>query len=138
MIDSIRRYMMSCPLLCGSEININCLSPKAVSYSIDSVAENPLIKRYCDGGMIKQCKFVFALHGVYDTMAEENLRIAEFFEKLTDWVEKQNRDGKLPKLTDEKLTPLRIEVTKDACLLESSIDSMRYQTEFRLIYRQEV
>ncbi len=137
IIDSIRNYMLSCPLLEGEKINVNCLGQKAVAYTIDSVAENPLIKRYCDGGTLKQYKFIFALRDVYDEIISENIRIANFFEQLAAWIENQNTAGILPNIDDERCIAEKIEVTKNAYLLESSIDSMRYQMELRLVYRQE-
>lgn len=137
IIESIKEFMKSCPYLENDRININCLGGKPVSYSIEQVADNPVIKKYCDGGVLKQYRFVFAMRDAYDENPVFNQAAAEFFEKLEEWIFKQNQIKNLPRLENEKHIAEGIEVVSDTQLFDSSIDSVRLQAEIRFIYRQE-
>lgn len=134
IIDSIKDYFELCPYLEGGKININCLGEKIVSYSIDNVAAEPVIKKYCDGASLKQFVFTLAIRDTYDENLAHNLKIAQFFEQLESWILEQNRKGILPDI--DCGLPIKIEVTKSASLYDSYIDSGRWQMEMRLVYRQ--
>ncbi len=136
IIESIKKYFESCPLLSGGRVNVNFLAEKPLCYSIDTVAANPVVKSYCDGGTLRQYRFAFALRSIYDEDATENIHAAAFFEELAAWVEQQSEQGVLPELSG-KATPLGVEVMTTGSLLESSIGSARSQMEMRLLYRQE-
>ncbi len=137
IVESIKNFMKSCPYLENDKININCLGGKPICYSIDTLPENPIIKKYCDGGTLNQYRFVFAMRDAYDENPEFNKAAAEFFEKLEGWIQEQNRLKNLPQLRDKKLISESIEVVKSAHLFDSSMDSARLQSEIRFVYRQE-
>ncbi len=137
IIDKIRDFMLTCPLLENGSININCLGSKPVCYSIEQVAKEPVVKRYCDGGALKQCCFIFAVRDSYDEVPEFNIEAAELMEQIEGWVEQQNMVGNLPQLENSHLFPESIEVTSSGSMFDSTIDSARLQIEFRLLYRQE-
>ncbi len=134
IIDSIKDYFTSCPYLSDGRININCLGERTVSYSIDNIAAEPIVKKYCDGAVLKQFVFILALRDIYDENLVRNLKNAQFFEQVESWVEGQNRNGILPEL--DCGIPVKIEVTKSGSLYDSSIQSGRWQMELRLVYKQ--
>lgn len=134
IIDSIKEYLAGCPYIFGNTININCLGEKPLSLSIDNVDREPIIKRYCDGAVLKQFVFVLALRDIYDENILRNLKNAQFFEQVENWAMEQNRNGIFPEI--DCGIPVKIEVTKSGCLCDSSIDSGRWQMEMRLVYRQ--
>lgn len=136
IIDKIRDFMLTCPLLEKGSININCLGGTPVCYSIEQVAKEPVVKRYCDGGALKQCCFIFAVRDSYDEVPEFNQQAAQMMEEIESWVEQQNKAGNLPKLENNLLSE-RIEVTSSGSMFDSTIDSARLQIELRLLYRQE-
>ena len=82
IIDKIRDFMNTCPFLENGKININCLGGRPVCYSIEQIAAEPIVKTYCDGGVLKQCRFVFAVRDNYDEVPEFNLKAAELMEQL--------------------------------------------------------
>lgn len=137
IIDSVREYLKGCPYLAGGRININCLGEASVCYSIDNVSAEPVIKKYCDGGTLRQFVFVLALRDAYDENVLNNLKSAQFFEQVEAWISEQNRAGMLPQTEDERIKPLSIEVTKSGCLSESHLSDGRWQMELRIIYRQD-
>lgn len=135
MIESIKNYLETCPKLSSGKINIDCLGTDAASYSIDSIAAEPVIKKYCDGAVLKQFVFALALRDIYNENVLMNLKRAQFFELIEDWITKQNRKGNLPNV--EGAIPVKIEVTKSGCLQESNMQSGKWQMEMRFVYRQD-
>ncbi len=136
IIESLKKYFEGCPLLAGGRVNVNFLAEKPLRYSIDTVAANPVVKSYCDGGTLRQYRFVFALRSIYDEETSENIQAAAFFEKLADWVEEQNEKKNFPALSG-RATAISVETVSTGCLSDSSTGSARLQMELRLLYRQE-
>lgn len=136
LTDKMREYMLTCPYLSGTKVNINCLGTDSMICTIDNVAVEPVIKKYCDGGTLKQAKFVLAIRDRYDENLNENLKIAMLLEEIEAWIGEQNSKDVLPELDDEKSVCEGIEVTKTGHLYDTSMGSGRWQTEIRMIYRQ--
>lgn len=136
IIESLKKYFEGCPLLEGGRVNVNFLAEKPLRYSIDTVAVNPVVKSYCDGGTLRQYRFVFALRSIYDEETSENIHTAAFFEKLADWIEEQNEKKNFPELYG-RATAILVEIVSTGCLSDSSTGSARSQMEMRLLYRQE-
>ncbi|MBQ7985931.1 MAG: hypothetical protein IJ304_01530 [Clostridia bacterium] len=138
IIDAVREYMLSCPLLAGKKININCLGTKMRSFSIDNAASESVIKKYCDGSSLKQAVFTLAVRDRYDEKLNENLYVMKLLEEVEDWIYKQNILKNLPNLADGNLVPRSIEVTKSGHLHDTSMGSGRWQLEFKMVYKQSV
>ena len=136
IVDAVREYMLTCPLLSGKKININCLGTKPGSLSLDNVKVDPVIRKYCDGSMLKQAVFDFGVRGRYDEIMGENLDISTFLEEIEAWICKQNLLKILPEFASDNLIAKGIEVTKSGYLHDTSMGSGRWQMEFRIIYRQ--
>ena len=136
IIDAVRNYMLSCPKLTGKKININCLGTKNHSFSIDNVVAESVIKKYCDGGTLKQAVFILGVRDRYDEMLEENISVMALLEEIEDWIYKQNIIKNLPVLDSSDLLVRSIEVTKSGHLHETSMGSGRWQLEFRIVYKQ--
>ena len=138
IIENIKNYISTCPLLKGENINVNYLGAYPVSYTIDNLPEIPVIRRYCDGGTLRQYCFAFASRDGYDSNSIENMRVAEFFENFAAWIDEQNKNGVLPEMPDKKLIPEKIEVIKSGYVYDTARTSARFQVQLRLVYRQEV
>lgn len=136
IIDAVREYMLSCPKLAGKKININCLGTKMRSFSIDNVASESVIKKYCDGGELKQAVFTLGVRDRYDEMLGENLYVMTLLEEIEDWIYKQNIIKNLPDLGGDDIIPRSIEVTKSGHLYDTSMSSGRWQLEFKIVYKQ--
>ena len=134
--DKVREFMLGCPYLSGTKLNINCLGIESMFCTIDNVAVEPVIKKYCDGGTLKQARFILAIRDRYDENVNENLKIAMLLEEIEDWIYEQNENGVLPELDDEKRKCVGIEVVKTGHLYDTSMGSGRWQIEFRIVYRQ--
>ena len=134
IIESIKKYFEACPCMINGAININYLSDRAVCYSIDNVEVEPVIKKYCDGAVLKQFVFKLALRDIYDENVQRNLKIAQFFEQVERWITSQNQKGILPQFDGG--VPIKMEVTKSGALNDANIQSGRWQMEMRLVYRE--
>ncbi len=137
IIDAIKKFMEECPFVDGRKININCLEGRPGSYSIEQVEHNPIIKKYCDGGTLRQYLFIFAMRDAYDENPVFNIRVSKLFEDISNWIEEQNKNNNLPEIDSNLISPEKIEVISSGYLYDSSIDSMRFQMEIRLLYRQK-
>ena len=60
MIEEIRDFLKREGLLKNGKIGVNYLSEKPLHYTVDEVPTDPVIKRYTDGGSLRQCLFVIA------------------------------------------------------------------------------
>ncbi len=136
IVDSVREYMLTCPKLAGKKININCLGTKMRSFSIDNVAADSVIKKYCDGGVLKQAVFTLGVRDRYDEALGENIYVIALLEDVEDWIYKQNIIKNLPNLANDNMIAKCIEVTKSGYLHDTSMASGRWQLEFRIIYKQ--
>ena len=136
IINAVREYMLSCPMLSGKKININCLGTKMRSFSIDNVASDSVIKKYCDGGTLKQAVFTLGVRDRYDENLGENLYVSNLLEEIEIWIHQQNIIKNLPVLGDGNMIARSIEVTKSGYLHDTSMASGRWQLEFRVVYKQ--
>ena len=59
MIDAIRDYLLKYDYFEKNEsfINVNFLDVDIGSFSLDPIPTKPIVKRYIDGGTIKQFEF---------------------------------------------------------------------------------
>ena len=137
IIESVREYMLSCPKLTGKKVNINCLGTKMRSFSIDNVVADSVIKKYCDGGALKQSVFTLSVRDRYDELLGENLYVSGLLEEIEDWIYRQNIMKNLPDFKSSGVTPRSIEVTKSGHLHDTSMSSGRWQLEFRVVYKQD-
>lgn len=133
ILDSIRNYIKTCPFLKNGVINANYLSEKAESYTVDSIPCAPTVKKYVDGGSIRQFVFILASREYYTANVLENLNVNKFYEEFQGWIESQNAKGNLPVLKDG-LSPLEITVLSSGYLAGEGEKTARYQIQCRLIY----
>ena len=137
IIDKIREYFLQCPLLDEpARLNVDYLGVEPVEYTIDSQPTTPVLKRYTDGGALKQYTFVFGSREYYGADVLQNIENSGFFEKFAEWVEEQSEKGNLPELGDNKKA-ISMEVLTSGYLFGASEDSARYQIQCRLIYYED-
>lgn len=136
IIESIRDFVLECDFLKKNKVNIDYLGVE-MSYSIDPLPHNPVVKKYVDGSCIKQFVFAFTSKEAYDGDARTGIENSGFYQKFQEWVEAQNCIGNLPKLQNPKYTPLSIEVIESGYLYDADTDNAQYQIHLTLNYEQE-
>lgn len=136
LIESIRNFIMTCPLLADGRLNVDYLGFEPTEYSIDGTPVEPVIKRYVDGGTVRQYNFVFASVEVYGQDTLNNMANSGFYEDFANWLEACSKEGTLPEMDSGK-EPLRIEALNTGYLFDTTTHTGRYQIQCRLIYRMD-
>ena len=114
-------------------IRINCLASKVPACSIEPVAKEEIIRKYADGGCLKQLVFDLVFRLPYDLENEETDRNAVFLEKLAGWMKETSGNGILPELPDG-MTAISIEAVTPGVLKNSAERSARYELRARVVY----
>lgn len=139
LIESIREFIKECPYLedylgaTKPKVGVDYLSDEIICYSIERVPCNPIIKKYVDGSSKKQELFVFSSRESYGPDVFNNLENINFYEKFASWIEEQNSNKNLPKLTG-KYEAEKLEVTTNGYAFQTDVDKARYQIQLRLTY----
>ncbi|MBE6877512.1 MAG: hypothetical protein E7496_12540 [Ruminococcus sp.] len=136
LIQAVRNYLMACPLLKdGVILSVDQLGAE-ISYTIDTVPCNPIIKKYTDGGSRRQFQFVFASREKYGGQVLENIENSGFYEQFSDWLEQQSWNRIFPDLGNYR-TPYGIEILSRGYINDAEDDTARYQIQLNLIYYQD-
>lgn len=137
ILDVLKKFIENeCPLVSGKKIKVNYLGEKPQSYTVDTVPANPVVRKYPDGGSLRQYLFVFASREFYDAQVWSNLDVMAFYEAFSDWIDEVNRTGALPDLGDG-LCARRLEVLSSGYLFKAESDDARYQIQCKLLYEKE-
>lgn len=136
MIDAMKAFMNTCPMLADIDVNINYLGENEKSGAIENVPTEPIIKTYTDGGALRQCLFMVALREKYGQNVAENTAAIVKLEQLSDWIYEQDRLGILPSFSGNK-NAVSLEVIQTGWVDEKQSDTAKYQLQCRLVYYQD-
>lgn len=104
IIQSLRDYFLTCPLMGDSAINVDYLPEgPEVEYSIDTTPATEIVKQYIDGSSVRQYLFVIRSVNDYGPDVLQNLANSGFYENLAAWLEVQTRTGNFPSLPEGKI-----------------------------------
>ena len=136
VMQSVQKWLKTYSGLSG-RLDVDFLDENADTYSVDTIPCEEIIKRYKDGGTVKQFQFAVSSRRFYEQNIKQNLSNLQFFEDLTAWVEKKARARELPAM-DKGRTAQRIVVTSTAYpFIVSEDGKARYQIQMRLEYYQK-
>ena len=136
IINAITDYFKKCPLLRGGVFRVDALGPRPVEYVIETGMFTPILKTYVNGDTERQYQFSFGSREYYSMDRLQMMSASGFYEDLCDWVESQNRKGKLPELP-EGMYADSIEVLSPGYIYDITGKNARYQMPMRLIYTKE-
>ena len=138
IINALRTYMLACPLLEDlRKLSIDYLGTGDLAYSIDSVPADSIVKRYADGGALKQYLFVFASKEFSGSDPLEQLDNLGFYENLEAWFEEMTEKGTLPVLDGGRIAE-KLEATTSGYIFDASEETKaRYQIQARLTYLED-
>lgn len=136
IIDQIRDFIRTCPLVEGKRINVDYLGADVGEYTIDVIPSAPVIKSYVDGGSVRQVAFTFGSKEYYSSDFLQNIENAGFYEKLAAWFEEKSQEEDFIKLGVGKKA-MRVDITSSGYLFNEEQDKARYQCQCRLVYYQE-
>lgn len=136
VMQCIQKWLKTYSGLSG-RLDVDFLDEDADAYSVDTIPCEEILKRYKDGGAVKQFQFAVSSRRFYEQNIKQNLSNLQFFEDLTAWVESKARSRELPAM-DKGRTAQRIVVTSTAYPFVVSEDGKaRYQIQMRLEYYQK-
>lgn len=132
-IELIKEFIETCPLLNNGKINVDYLKDKIGSYSIDQVPVNPIVKRYSDGGTLKQIAFDFSVQAPISSQAIINLANSKFCEDFTSWIELQDKNSNYPDIENV----ISISCTTPGYLIEKTETTAIYIIQMNCQYYEE-
>lgn len=133
VLEGLRAYFYTCPLLAKGQIRMEYLGAKKSGYSLESTPADPVYKRYASGDYLGQLLFVLASREEYGPEDRLAIESCGFYERLSSWVAEQNSSGILPELPDGKQAQ-RVELTTQGYAYTNDVRTARYQIQGRLIY----
>jgi hypothetical protein len=136
VMECVQKWLKQYSKLKG-RLDVDFLDEQADTYSIDTIPCEEIIKRYKDGGTVRQFQFAVSSRRFYEQNIKQNLSNLQFFEDLTEWVENKARSRSLP-VMDKGRTAQKIVVTSTAYpFIVSEDGKARYQIQMRLEYYQK-
>lgn len=136
MMNAIKEYFRSCPAIAtrAGKFSVNYLGADPLSYSIENVPGNPVVKTYVNGDCIKAKEFVLASRETFTADAVSQAKCADTYDAVCEWVEANNRARIFPKIPNGEA--LSMSVTSSGYLMEGHGKTARYQIQVRLEYFQ--
>lgn len=144
VISSIRDFISQCPYLDEfnkafsdvefAKVDLDKLEEDAISYMIETVPADPIVKRYINGDTVRRLVFAFCSRVFYGDF--ENIDTSDFYENFSDWLEDCTRDGLFPKLGEGK-EARNIRATTNGYLMDAENHTAQYRIQCEFIYYQK-
>ncbi|MBQ2696579.1 MAG: hypothetical protein IJF61_04675 [Clostridia bacterium] len=131
MLQTVIDFLKTCPFLDGVLLTADFLGDEDGCFGIETVATNPVIELYADGGSLRQ--FVFRILYRVNHHAPGETAPADLYEKIAGWIEQTT---KMPVL-DKGKTAQRFEILKTGTVSDRKFGSLQYCMECRMIYYAE-
>lgn len=125
--------MENCPLLRGGNVKINYLSHKPYSFSVSPVGGEETVKKYADGGCLKQLVFKLSARFPYDEEDSELVASAVFLEELSKWISEASEEGNLPVLSGKR-EAVALEVLSSGEMKKAETKTAVYELKARVLY----
>lgn len=135
MADEIRDYFLQNVQLAETFNNIlvDFLGEEATSYTLEFAPTEQILKRYADGGSLRQLSFQFGSKEYYDNSIAQNINNLGFYERFQEEIEYNNKNGILPNIEG---------IQSIECLGSGSIQDVqngkaKYTIPMRITYLKE-
>lgn len=129
MLDKIKEYISKCPFLKDGAIGVDYLDNN-VSYSIEQIPVDPMLRQYADGSSLRQLVFVFASKEAYGPDVINNLLNCKFYDDFYDWIYTNNLNRILPSIDGIQ----SIKCTSTGYAYQIDETSARYQIQMMISY----
>ena len=137
--EYIRDLMLTCPHITVStlDMHIDQVGAEPLSYSIESLPSDPVLKRYLGGDSLRAYPFQLTARRVFFS-DEDRIANVNTFERVTDWMEQQTRLRLLPAMDDGQ-EPKQLQATGCTYVMEQAADSNSavYIMQAQLVYYQK-
>ena len=136
MIEKIKEYFIENIQLAEEfeNILIDFIGDEAITYTIEPVPVEPVIRPYTDGSSLRQYVFQFGSREYYDNGIAQNIENLDFYEKFKDEIETKNKEGVLPDIDGIQ----SIECLTDGTIQDVQNGTAKYIIQMRITYTKEV
>ena len=136
MIEEIRNYFKDHVQLASTFENIlvDFIGDEAITYTIEPIPVEPIIRNYTDGSSLRQYVFQFGSREYYDNGVAQNIENLDFYEKFKDEIETNNKNGVLPEINGIQ----SIECLTDGTIQDVQNGTAKYVIQMRITYLKEV
>lgn len=132
IIESVRNYWLSCPILDdGSPLNVDYIDD-IMSYSIDVLPVSPIYRQYVDGSSIRQFAYTITSKRAYDGDARTMIGNTGLLQSIEEWLDAEAAAGHFPEIEGHRVQSHT--VTTTGYLFSTDSDLARYQIQLRLLY----
>lgn len=135
MIEKIKKYFMNNIQLAQEFENIlvDFIGDDAVTYTIEPVPVEPVIRPYADGSALCQYVFQFGSREFYDNGLTQNIQNLNFYEQFKNEIEDKNKRGILPDIGGIQ----SIECLTDGSIQDVQSGTAKYIIQMRITYLKE-
>lgn len=135
MVEKIKDYFIAHVRLAEEfeTILIDFLGNEAVTYTIEPVPVEPVVRPYADGGSLRQFVFQFGSREYYDNGVAQNIENLGFYEKFKEEIEDNNKNGILPDIDGIQA----IECLTDGTIQDVQNGTAKYIIQMRILYIKE-
>lgn len=136
MIGKIKEYFLEHIQLAQEFENIlvDFIGDEAITYTIEPIPVEPVIRPYTDGSSLRQYVFQFGSREYYDNGVAQNIENLDFYERFKNEIETKNRNGVLPDVEGIQ----SIECLTDGTIQDVQNGTAKYIIQMRITYIKEV
>lgn len=138
IIEKLRKFLITCPFLEVQDnksiplVYVDYLTNTPSVYSINIVPGEPWVRKYVDGGGIKQTTFIFrslAIYGGTDIL--QNIDNIAFYERFAEWLSEQR-----PNMVEGLENWIKVEALTEGYFFDAAEgeDRASYQIQCRAKY----
>ena len=133
--QGLYEYFQACPLLARARLGVDFLPETVGAYSISVDPAPQAVRRYTDGGSLRQLEFTLSGRESYGPETLQQLENSGFYQRLGQWMEERSQAGLLPALPEGQKAAA-LEALSAGSLTDQEGESARYQIHCRLTYTQ--
>lgn len=136
MIEKIKEYFINNIQLAQEFENIlvDFIGDDAVTYTIEPVPVEPVIRPYVDGSSLNQYVFQFGSREFYDNGLTQNIQNLNFYENFKNEIENKNKRGILPDIDGIQ----SIECLTDGSIQDVQSGTAKYIIQMRITYYKDI
>ena len=130
MLEAVRLWLKSSPILKNDRIGIDYLSNEADSWAVAMSPTQPVVKKYINGAYVGQFEFIIASRQQFGDNLNNNAQNIEVCEKLAEWLISAPT---LPDFGEEKDTQ-KCEIVSSGYISSANAQTARYEIRAKIIY----
>ena len=133
MLKDLAKFLSECPHFDGVRVRVNYLDGKPLSAALKMKSVSPVVKRYADGGLVCENRFILEVRQTYCGAETENADAAKRCEDIEEWIRVQDENGNLPSLGGGKI-PFSLEIVSNFEIAHIGNVDAKFEAALGLVY----